>query len=141
MFFKRFFFFGLLALLIFALLGGRARTRFAEGYTQGYAAGLQAASPQAGETAGEAPVARPPESARIERGWHGWGLFPFFGFFALLCPVFLLFFASSLIFGRRRRWRGHHWCGGHGPGGGWPGHKHTRPEKQPEDVEPDIRQV
>jgi hypothetical protein len=143
MFFKRFFLFGLLALLIFALIGGRARSSFADGYTQGYVAGLQAAAPQSGETPGQATA--PPVSPRFDGHAHGWGFFALFGLLLLGLPFFMMLLGFGFLFRRRRHWHrrpgGRDWHRDQRPGGRGPADGDAPREKRPEDVEPDIHEA
>jgi hypothetical protein len=138
MFFRRSIFFVLFGLmLIFGLLGLRQRSSFARGYSEGYTTAQQQANANdtgesAAETSGaEASPARPPQAyPRM----HGWGFFPLFGIFGFFLKFWLMFlifgfFMKMLGFGRHRGWHRGHWCKG----------EEEPREKQPEDVEPDIR--
>jgi hypothetical protein len=164
MFFRRFFFVILFGLLLFIGFSGmRHQAGFAQGYEQGYTAAAQDFAPvesAAGSAAGAAAEFPSAPATSYRPGW-GWGFYPVFGFFGLIFKFFLVFAAIGFFmkllffgFGRRRRWHGHK----SGPGGH---HRHwgkwdsaSRPrrdpdnqpqkgdddyEKQPEDVEPDVR--
>ncbi len=133
MFFRRSFFFVLFGLvLVFGLFGMRQRSNFAQGYAEGYAAAQQANSAEMSESDGA--VAGAAEPAQTDPYRRGWGFFPILGFFGLLFKFWLMlmifgFFMRMLGFGRRRCWHRGHWRG-----------SDKQPyEKQPEDVEPDIR--
>ncbi len=119
MFFRRkFFFFAFLGLLFLGIGGMRQHSAYEMGYRQGYAAAERV------ENSAESSETPAPQThyAPHHRGrHHGFGFFHF---------VLLFFVASTFMRcmdGKRHGW--HH----HRHGGGEP------KEKQPEDVEPDIR--
>jgi hypothetical protein len=139
MFFRRSIFFVLLVLLLLGgLFGLRQQPDFERGYSEGYAAALQANPAETGQPAAEssgseASRAQPARPTPYWPGW-GWGTFTILGIFGvffkfLLTLMVLGFFMKMLGFGRYHRWyRGH--------GRRW---DEGATEKQPEDVEPDIR--
>ena len=163
MFFRRFFFtilFGLLLIIGFA--GMRHQSGYAQGYEQGYADAAQAftaesAAEMAGQSEGQtAEQTAPTAPAAIYRPGGSGGLFGVFGFLFKLFLIFaaFAFFMKLFIPGRRRRWRGcrsgfrghrRHWGKWDHHHGG-PHQREKQPqkgeegyEKQPEDVEPDVR--
>jgi hypothetical protein len=146
---RGFFFRGLIVVLLgFALLGALRNNGggYERGWLEGYTAGQQAAIASASANDGVPAVQPAPAPPRAYSPLHGWGggfsplrvlAGAFFTFVMFALP--LMFLMKWLFMGRRHRgWRHH----GHGPwqGQGPFGHGGPR-EKQPEDVEPDIRTV
>lgn len=159
MFLRRFVVGGLLALLVLGSLGGMRRNNYSSGYEAGFLAGQQAAAvaseaPKADSA--EAPKASAAESeaenGRSRHGHHGhyyghghyghgWGFSPFAFFIGGLFKFFFFFMLMGMIFKffGFRRWRHGHRPPWHkGPGNDEDNGDSTY-EKQPEDVEPDIR--
>jgi hypothetical protein len=125
MFFRRkIFFFAFLGLLFIGIGGMRQRSAFEMGYWRGYTAGEQASDGKLNDSAESGETTRQTPEAPYYRGHrHGFGFFKF---------VLLVLFAG--MFMRRVGSRKHGWHN-HRHGGGEP------KEKQPEDVEPDLRAV
>lgn len=159
MFFRRFFFAVFFVLLLFfGLAAMRHQSGYARGFEQGYAAAAQDFAAEKGTESAE-----PAQPAPAAPGHQSWGLFPGVGLFGMFFQCLLIlaafaFFMKLLFFGRRHRWKDHRsgpWSH-HGHWGKW-GHHHGRSpgredgsqkrpqkgdddyEKQPEDVDPDVR--
>ena len=140
MFFRRSFFIVLFALLLlFGLFGLRQQSNFDQGYSEGYAAAQQVNSTESGEPAAETSGndGNPAEAAErhpYRRGWGYFSILGFFGFFLKLWLMFIIFgfFMRMLGFGRCRTRHRRHW-------GHWSKWGNSPYEKQPDDVEPDIR--
>ena len=132
MFFRRFFRFALVAILLFGMCGLISSTAYRSGWSQGVAAG----QPAAGETAENVPGA----SATRGFGFHGHGIFSFFwwalaAFFKFWFFIFFVGLIFKLLFwGRRGRHRGRpfgSWKDGHW--GGWHGHHSSGHHEKGED--------
>ncbi|MEM7112599.1 MAG: hypothetical protein AAF614_09200 [Chloroflexota bacterium] len=159
MFFRRFVVGGLLLMLVFGALGGMRRNTYHAGYERGYEAGLREAASESAESATDGKATSGQESGeegqngRSEHShyhsrYHGhgyghghhWGFAPF-GFFGFLLKFFFFMFLMKMLF-KFLGWG--RWRHGHRPpwdkGGKGDDESGEEPyEKQPEDVEPDVR--
>jgi hypothetical protein len=131
MFFRRFFRFALVAILLFGLFGMLSSAAYRSGWSQGYVSGQTADGPAA-ENVPQAPFSQ-------DIGFHGHGIFSLFWWaLAAFFKFWLFIFFIGLIFkflfwGRHGRHRGRHhgrpfgpWGGGQWGGwhGKWHGHHH-----------------
>jgi len=125
MFFRRFFRFALIAILLLGMFGLASSAAYRSGWSQGFVSGQTAD----GGTAQNIP------DAPVSHGF-GYGIFSFFGwllsaFFKFWLFLFFIGLIFKLLFWRRRGWhRGRPfgpWRGGHW--GGWHGRHHHHHEK------------